>query len=259
MRKLLFLLALASCNPKPQYPECRTDPDCADHGQVCLAGFCKECRDDSNCAGKPDKPVCRDALCVAKSQCAKNEDCAAGLRCVQQMCVPECSDETAAQDCGQGKKCIAGRCAAEEQCLADADCKPGKACVDRVCKEQSDLASQPTRLLGECEMKAVYFGFDDATLDAAARKQLDLDFTCLQKTPLRRVRLEGHTDERGTTEYNLALGERRAEAASKYLAGLGVEPRKLKAISYGKERPADPGHDDAAWARNRRVEIAPEP
>src|SRR5260370_21994930 len=152
MRKLLGLLALAACTLKPQYPECKTDPDCAGHGQVCLSGFCKECRDDSNCAAQRDKPVCRDAICVA-AQCAKSEDCAAGLKCAQEKCVPECSDETAAQDCGQGKKCLAGRCAAEEECLADADCKPGKACVDRVCKEGNVAKGQATRLLGECEIK----------------------------------------------------------------------------------------------------------
>ena len=71
--------------------------------------------------------------------------------------------------------------------------------------------------------------------------------------------MAGHTDERGTTEYNLALGERRAEAVRRYLAQLGAELGKLKAISYGKERPANPGHDEAAWAKNRRAEIAPEP
>src|SRR5437660_1211974 len=124
-RPLLLLWALAACTPKLQYPECKTDPDCAGHGQVCITGFCKECRDDSNCKG--DRPVCRDALCVAKPQCAKNEDCTAGLKCASEKCVPECSEETAAQDCGQGRKCVAGRCAAEEACLADADCGAGKA------------------------------------------------------------------------------------------------------------------------------------
>src|SRR5260370_17667525 len=107
MRKLLWLLALAACTPKPQYPECKTDPDCAEHGQVCLSGFCKECREDSNCAGKPDKPVGRDAICVAKPQCAKNEDCAAGLKCAQEKCVPECSDATAPHACPHGQNCIA--------------------------------------------------------------------------------------------------------------------------------------------------------
>jgi len=67
-----------------------------------------------------------------------------------------------------------------------------------------------------------------------------------------------HTDERGSTEYNLALGERRADAVRKYLVQLGADPPKLKTISYGKERPANPGHDEAAYAKNRRVEIAVE-
>jgi peptidoglycan-associated lipoprotein len=127
-----------------------------------------------------------------------------------------------------------------------------------VCKAQAILATQSSRLLGNCEVKAVYFGFDEATLAPETRKQLDSDWECLQKRPLRRVVLGGHADERGTTEYNLALGMRRAGAVKKYLAGLGAETSRLKAISYGKERPADPGHDEAAWAKNRRVELSPE-
>ena len=108
-------------------------------------------------------------------------------------------------------------------------------------------------------LKPVYFGYDDATLSPEARKLLDDAFQCLRRVQFRRVVVAGHTDERGTTEYNLALGERRAEAVRRYLAQLGAEPGKLKAISYGKERPANPGHDEAAWAKNRRAEIAPEP
>jgi peptidoglycan-associated lipoprotein len=236
------------------------DTDCADHGQVCANGFCKECREDANCAAHPDRPVCKDALCVAKPQCAKPEDCAAGQKCSKDgKCTAECSEETAAQDCGQGRKCISGRCAAEEECLADADCGDGRACVDKVCRAQGGvLNSSASQKLGDCEVKAVYFGFDDATLSPEARKQLDEDFQCLQKSSFRRALISGHTDERGTTEYNLALGERRSDAVKRYLAGLGADGRKLKAISYGKERPADPGHDEAAWAKNRRVEIVTE-
>ncbi len=77
----------------------------------------------------------------------------------------------------------------------------------------------------------------------------------MQKEGFRRLRLSGHTDERGTTEYNLALGSRRAEAVRRYLIGLGAEGRRLRAISFGKERPREAGHDEEAWARNRRVEI----
>ena len=262
MRRLLLAVALfaAGCPPRVQYPECRTDQDCADHGQVCSAGFCKECRDDADCASHPDRPVCRQALCVPKALCAKNEDCAAGQKCSPDgKCVAECAPETAGQDCGQGRKCVGGRCAAEESCLADADCGDGRACVNNVCKAQGGvLQSSASQKLGSCEVRAIYFGFDDATLGPDARKQLDEDFQCLSKSDFRRAVVSGHTDERGTTEYNLALGMRRADAVTKYLAGLGLEPKRLKAVSYGKERPADPGHDEAAWARNRRAEITTE-
>jgi peptidoglycan-associated lipoprotein len=67
--------------------------------------------------------------------------------------------------------------------------------------------------------------------------------------------LEGHCDERGTVEYNLSLGEKRAKAVKDYLVGLGISADRLSIISYGKERPADPGHNEEAWAKNRRVEF----
>ena len=68
--------------------------------------------------------------------------------------------------------------------------------------------------------------------------------------------MEGHCDERGTVDYNLALGEQRARAARDYLVGLGVAADRLRVVSYGKERPLDPGHDEAAWAKNRRAHFA---
>jgi peptidoglycan-associated lipoprotein len=252
-RAVLLCLAIAAAGcPKPQYPECKTDPDCADHGQVCINGFCKECRDDSNCASHPDRPVCRDAICVARPQCARNEDCGQGMKCEGNRCVPECAADA---DCGAGGKCAQGRCARDEPCTADADCPAGKACVDRVCRAQGGSLGAA----GVCGLRPVYFGFDEATLSAEARKGLDDSFQCLKKTPFRRLVIAGNTDERGTTEYNLALGERRADAVRKYLEQLGAESAKLKSISYGKERPAATGHDEAAYAKNRRVEIAPEP
>lgn len=261
MKKLFLLSAaalLAGCPPKVSYPECKVDKDCADHGEVCSAGFCKQCRDDGDC--HPGKPVCKNALCVEKPQCSPDVPCAAGQKCsADGKCVAECTPETAAQDCGAGKKCVQGRCAAEESCQGDADCGDGKACVENVCKAQGGvLQSSASEKLGACEVKAVYFGFDDATLNPDARRQLDQDFACLTQSGFSRAILSGHTDERGTTEYNLALGMRRADAVKKYLTDLGLDPHRLKAVSYGKERPADPGHDDAAWARNRRVELATE-
>lgn len=99
----------------------------------------------------------------------------------------------------------------------------------------------------------VFFGFDSAVLDDAARQTLERQAAWLAQFPSLTVQIEGHADERGTTEYNLALGERRASAAKSYLATLGVEPSRLLTISYGKERPADPGHNEQAWALNRRA------
>ncbi|HYS43726.1 MAG TPA: OmpA family protein, partial [Geobacteraceae bacterium] len=78
----------------------------------------------------------------------------------------------------------------------------------------------------------------------------------LKKSVSLKIQIEGHCDERGSDEYNLALGEKRAKAALNYLVTLGVPAARLSFISYGKEKPADPGHDDAAWAKNRRDEFA---
>jgi peptidoglycan-associated lipoprotein len=101
----------------------------------------------------------------------------------------------------------------------------------------------------------IYFDFDSSTLNSAARHILDKNYSILKQNPQSRVRVEGHCDEHGSGEYNLALGERRAQAAIRYLTTMGVQSGQLSAISFGKERPADPGHDEAAWARNRRDEF----
>ena len=90
-------------------------------------------------------------------------------------------------------------------------------------------------------------------VELRARALLEKHALWLQNHRTARVTVEGHCDERGTVEYNLALGDQRAQAVVSYLVSLGVAADRLKAISYGKERPVDPGHDEAAWARNRRV------
>ena len=99
----------------------------------------------------------------------------------------------------------------------------------------------------------VFFDLDSDALSAAAQKVLDGNAALLKRYPTWIVTLEGHCDERGTAEYNLALGERRAVAARAYLVSLGISADRLRTVSYGKEFPFDPGHDDAAWAKNRRA------
>ncbi|MCU0249469.1 MAG: peptidoglycan-associated lipoprotein Pal [Vicinamibacterales bacterium] len=102
-------------------------------------------------------------------------------------------------------------------------------------------------------MRVAYFGYDSAELSAEARAALDANAAILKKYPTWTVTVEGHCDERGTAEYNLALGERRAVAAQSYLVALGIPASRVKIVSYGKEFPFDPGHDDAAWTKNRRA------
>ena len=104
-------------------------------------------------------------------------------------------------------------------------------------------------------LATVYFEFDSSTLSADAQATLKSDFEQLQQTPAVAVRLEGHSDERGSTQYNVALGERRAQAVKTFLTSLGLPPAQLTTASYGEEKPADPGHDEAAWSKNRRVEL----
>ena len=99
----------------------------------------------------------------------------------------------------------------------------------------------------------VYFNTDDYSIDAEDRQTLDSQVAWLQRNPNVRVTIEGHADERGTREYNLALGDRRANAAKNYLAARGVDPARMTVISWGKERPVALGSDEAAWAQNRRA------
>jgi peptidoglycan-associated lipoprotein len=103
------------------------------------------------------------------------------------------------------------------------------------------------------QSNTVLFGLDQYDIDPAARAVLDSQAEWLGRNPNVRITLEGHCDERGTREYNLALGDRRANAAKNYLAARGVSPARMTTISYGSERPAETGSDEQAYAANRRA------
>ncbi len=101
----------------------------------------------------------------------------------------------------------------------------------------------------------IYFDFDSYKLSGTARASLVKNADLLRKDSVGKVRIGGNCDERGSDEYNLALGEKRAKAAMQYLVTLGIPAERLSVISYGKEKPAEPGHNEAAWGRNRRDEF----
>ena len=102
----------------------------------------------------------------------------------------------------------------------------------------------------------IHFAYDEATLTDEARATLDHHAAWLKAHPAAKVMIEGHCDERGTIEYNLALGDRRARATQEYLVGAGVPAAMLRTTSYGKERPLDTASNEEAWARNRRAHFA---
>jgi len=135
--------------------------------------------------------------------------------------------------------------------------------------QDSSAAQEPqTRNLAEDQLRAqqmaqaqsevgnmIFFPFDSYELDQTGKDVLTAKAESLKKYPQFTINIEGHCDERGTSEYNLALGERRAKVAQEYLNQLGVPATRMNIVSFGKERPFVQGHDEAAWAKNRRDEF----
>ncbi len=114
------------------------------------------------------------------------------------------------------------------------------------------VAEQDLQTL-QANLKTVYFDYDRYTLSPDAQSALQYDAEIIKRAMHGKIVAEGHCDERGTAEYNLALGDRRARAVADFLVSLGVPPQSLSTVSYGSELPVDPGHNEAAWAKNRRV------
>jgi peptidoglycan-associated lipoprotein len=216
---LLSAAALAGCPAKPKNGECKTSDDCKDQqgfGKVCVEGRCQECAADADCkAGF----VCRTNKCVPKPECAADADC------------------------GDGKKCQNERCVAARDEAAEAQ--------KRKQEEEEAARNAAKACSGDATAFTIRFGFDQSTLTGDSQGTLQKLAECLKKAPAKRVLVQGNCDERGTTQYNIALGARRAEAARKYLADLGVAG-KMETVSYGKEKPICSESTEECWAKNRR-------
>ena len=241
MRRVLLLalcvcgaFALTACPSKPKNGECKTSKDCEEqtgYGKVCVDGHCQECGQDSDCqAGF----ICRANKCVPKPQCASDSDCPAG-----QMC--------------QGERCVA---LPAGTCRTDADCPDGTCQNGRcVMAAKTEMAPAPPPPVSSACMDAasftIHFAFDQSVLTSDSQSTLQQLADCLKQAPARRVVVQGNCDERGTSQYNLALGSRRAEAARKYLSDLGAGGT-IDTVSYGKERPVCRQSTEDCWARNRR-------
>jgi|SRR4030065_274017 peptidoglycan-associated lipoprotein len=121
--------------------------------------------------------------------------------------------------------------------------------------DQTGATGTPLDAANLLSKRRVYFAFDSSAVDDESRSIIEAHASYLAANPQVKLVLEGHTDERGTREYNLALGERRAQAVERMMRTLGVAADRIKATSYGEEKPVATDHDESSWRLNRRVEI----
>jgi outer membrane protein OmpA-like peptidoglycan-associated protein len=139
-----------------------------------------------------------------------------------------------------------GTCGKAE-CQSDEDCPAGLSCVDYHCKV---VEQAPQAVTGDCELEPIYFPFDSSTLSDEMRNTVERNYDCYKKNG-GSLKVEGHCDPRGTTEYNMGLGDRRARIVGKVLTTLGVEKNRLNMVSKGEEEAT--GNDEAGWAKDRKV------
>lgn len=130
----------------------------------------------------------------------------------------------------------------------------GNAAIESTPLSYDPMGSDSGKIAG---LKTVQFGFDKSSLDAQAKRDIATNVEWMKSNPKAKVQVEGHCDARGTVEYNVALGERRANAVKAHMISLGISEDRLSTISYGKEKPLDTADTEAAWAKNRRANFVP--
>ena len=185
-------------------------------------------------------------------KCEKDEDCKAGEFCVSELC-QKCRTDS---DCATGQSCNAGACEdIAGYCDQTVKCPGGQECVGNRCQvpQSEPLVREAPKDNTGCQLQAVYFGFDSSNLEASARDVIAKNAQCIREKSMGSVRVTGNTDNRGTEEYNLALGDRRARSVGQYLSSLGVDKNKLTAASMGEELAR--GEDENSMAQDRRVEF----
>ena len=181
--------------------------------------------------------------------------------CILMMLMTGCAKKAVSKDEGLvagEKKAAAAQSEAAAKKEADRKLAAEQAAAQRKedVKElalKRDAAAAATAEKEQTAFEDIYFAFDKSTIESEAREILKRLASLLDSNKNYSLVIEGHCDERGTVEYNLALGQRRADAAMKYLVDLGLDKESIKTITYGKERPLDLGQDEEAWAKNRRA------
>jgi peptidoglycan-associated lipoprotein len=242
-RRLSVVLMVAvgsvwSVGCKPAYPKCDNDTNCNTDGHkgVCIDGACQECGKDGDCASGF---VCRSNKCVPKPECESDAQCPNPKVCRGEKCILECQQDG---DCGPGQTCKDNRCNVKAECVKDVDCGGDRKCVSGTCQGPE-----------ACTLESVHFAYNEAILDEAAKGILQKNSDCRKSSKQTgALTIAGNCDERGTEEYNLHLGQRRADAAKKYLIELGTSKKAVKTVSYGKDKPTCTDSSESCWSQNRR-------
>jgi peptidoglycan-associated lipoprotein len=240
---LVLALALTGCpDKKLKYPACAGDKDCKE-GEHCIAKKCVQCGDDSHCA---ESERCVDGACVKREGwCDGDDDCSDHKVCQEHACVACQSDDECA-----GGRCVDGACLRPGDCLRDEDCEDDEDCVAGRCQRTGVGTAPPPAV--KCKLAIIYFDFDTAAIREDGRAPLTANAECLE-TSERSVYLIGHTDNRGTGEYNIALSDGRARSVADYLARLGIDPARFRIIPKGEAESR--GYDETSWTQDRRVEL----
>jgi peptidoglycan-associated lipoprotein len=237
---LVLVATGAACSTR-SYPKCDNDSDCNKEGHkgVCIDGNCQECGKDQDCQSGFR---CEKNRCVPKPECETDSECTAPKVCRNGRCVIECSQDT---DCSGGQLCKDHRCVSKPPCTKDTECGPKGKCLEGKCTAT-----------GPCTLDSIRFAYNESSLEEEAKATLQKNAECMKSNPpVGKVTVEGNCDERGTEEYNLHLGQRRADAAAKYVVNLGISKSQLKTISYGKDKPICTESNEGCWGQNRRVDF----
>ncbi len=274
---LVAIALLMSGCPEPSWPKCENDKHCrADKpdnktgkSYFCINGMCRECRTVQDCPN-PERQKCENNTCVDKTcadiTCPENKRCNETTLqcewicendgdtpcdgdsckvCKNHQCVPippkctknaDCPGQTICQNPGEcTARCVPG-------CAADKPCPEGQECVAGRCQEKS------------CTPQKIYFDYNKWFIRSDARDTLRENMSCFQKMSGKKILIEGHCDERGTREYNLQLGRRRARATKDFLVKLGIPSSRICTVSKGEEEPEVPNATtEEEHQKNRRA------
>lgn len=186
-------------------------------------------------------------------RCEKDENCHAGEYCVDGQC-QQCRLDS---HCAPGERCADGRCESiPDYCSGDTDCGENERCEKNRCRSFEAVSTPDSSSRSEapaCTIEPIYFDFDVDELDGRARDQVSRNFRCAREQGLESFQLIGHTDNRGTEEYNLALSDRRARSVKRYLVSLGHSDAQLRTIGRGEEMAT--GNDEPSFRLDRRVDF----